>query len=89
MVGYMLYGLWKIGISTNGGNIKNLHQPETQKLFFFHKQTPFQNIKAHFAYLIVMMMICTRVRVRGERVRARPGVVRCGHCSHYRAAPDT
>ena len=67
MVGYM-YGLWKIGISTNGGKIKNLHQPETQKLFFFHKQTPFQNIKAHFAYLIVM--ICTRVRVRGERVRA-------------------
>ena len=65
-----LYGLWKIGISKNGGNIKNLHQSETQKLFFFHKQTPFQNIKAHFAYLIVMMMICTRVRVRGERVRA-------------------
>ena len=47
----------------------------------------FINKLISFAYL--PLIICTRVRVRGERVRARCGVVRCGHCSHYRAAPDT
>ena len=35
----------------------------------------FINKLISFAYL--PLIICTRVRVRGERVRARPGVVRC------------